>query len=117
MTVAMRYGKLKNEVRDALKGAFPIKDEFVLVVADADLTDGMRQYTYDDFEVGAGLHETVIQKVVDWAESADSLSSLLEAAIKRRRTHQRLKDLAAQVSSLRPDKSPPTITPNGIQMS
>ena len=97
----MKFGKLTNEVRNALKDAFPIRGEFVLVVDDANLTDGKHRYTYADFEVGAELHEQVIAKIVNWAEAADYLGSLLLAALERRPNDQHLANLAGKIAPLR----------------
>src|SRR4051794_1764004 len=97
----MKFGKLTNEVRNALKDAFPIRGEFVLVVTDANLTDGKHQYTYADFEVGAELHEQVIAKIVAWAEATDCLGSLLLAALERRPNDQHLAKLTGKIAPLR----------------
>src|SRR5262245_34986401 len=98
----MKFGKLMNEIRDALKETFPasLKDQFKLAIRDAHLTDSKRVYTYDDFTEGTQDYEMVIQKVIDWAESADSLVSLLNAAVNRRPKSKELRNLADRVRPL-----------------
>src|SRR4051794_896767 len=98
----MRFGRVTNEIRDAFQEAFPasLKEEFALVIRDAYLTDGKRQYTYDDFSEGARLYETVVQKAVDWAERSDSLLGLVNAAVQRRPNDAKLAALAARLHPL-----------------